>query len=346
MNFAVDKNYLIDAFRKVIETPSPTGYYVKLNPVLEEMAKQLGYTVTRDNKSTTYITIEGQDNSKTVQVGAHADTLGMVVRGVAGNGWIKIRRLGGLNLASVEGETVTVHTRDGKEYSGLAICKSHSVHAFDDAHTLQRNEDTVFILLDEDVKSDKDVRALGIQNGDVISIQPRCQVTANGYVKSRFLDDKGSVACIFAMLKYLKDNNLKPKYKTIVAIPYYEEIGLGGTYIPEGVEEFVSVDIGLVGPDCDGHERAVTIIAKDSGSPYDYELTSRLIRQAKEIDCKHVVDVFYHYSTDANAAMRAGNNIRHAAFGMGIYCSHGMERTHIDGLEATTQLLLAYVLDI
>ena len=346
MAYNIDKKYLLDSFRKIVETPSPTGYYVKLNPVMKQMAEELGYTVTYDKKSTTYITIEGEDNSKTVQVGAHADTLGMVVRGVASNGWIKIRKLGGLNLSSVEGETVTVHTRDGREYTGLVICKSHSVHGFDDAHSLQRTEDTIFVLLDEDVYSEKDVRALGIQNGDVISVDPRCQFTPSGFVKSRFLDDKGSVACIFAMLKYFKENNLKPKYRTIVAIPYYEEVGAGGTFVPAEVEEFVSVDIGLVGPDCEGNEHAATIIAKDSAAPYDYELTSRLIRQAKEIKCNYAIDVFYHYSSDANASVRAGNDLRHAAFGLGVYCSHGMERTHVDALVATTELLIAYMLDV
>ncbi|MBR5250506.1 MAG: peptidase M42, partial [Clostridia bacterium] len=128
MQYNVDKNFILDCFKKVVETPSPTGYYVKLNPVIKQMANELGYDMTFDNKSTAYITIKGQDTSKTVLVGAHADTLGMVVRGVTPNGWLKIRKIGGLNLSSVEGETVIVHTREGKEYSGLVICKSHSVH--------------------------------------------------------------------------------------------------------------------------------------------------------------------------------------------------------------------------
>ena len=42
----------------------------------------------------------------------------------------------------------------------------------------------------------------------------------------------------------------------------------------------------------------------------------------------------------------SGNNLRAAAFGIAVYCSHGMERTHINGLNNTMNLLLAYVLDI
>ena len=115
---------------------------------------------------------------------------------------------------------------------------------------------------------------------------------------------------------------------------------------PEGVSEYVVMDIGLIGPDYDGNEYKVSICAKDASAPYDYELTNRLIGYAEKAGCDYAVDVFYRYGTDGNAAVRAGNNLRAAAFGMAVYCSHGMERTHITGLRNTVNLLLAYVLDI
>ena len=84
----------------------------------------------------------------------------------------------------------------------------------------------------------------------------------------------------------------------------------------------------------------------DALGPYDYDLTTRLVNQAEKVGCEYAVDIFYRYGTDGNAAVRAGNNLRAAAFGMAVYCSHGMERTHVRGLENTTNLLLAYVLDL
>ena len=123
-----------------------------------------------------------------------------------------------------------------------------------------------------------------------------------------------------------------------------EEIGFGGTYIPDGVSEYVAVDIGLIGPDQDGNEYSVSICAKDNSSPYDYELTSRLIDIAERANCDYAVDVFYRYGTDGTAALRAGNNLKAAAFGMAVYCSHGMERTHVEGLKNTMDLLIAYTL--
>ena len=184
MKFNIDREYLIDCFKKIVETPSPVGYYIKIWPVLEQLAKELGHKVTYDNKRTAYINIAGEDPTKTVLVAAHADTLGLIVRSVESNGWLRIRKLGGVCMPSIEGETVTVYTRDGRAYTGLVICKSHSVHVSAEAHNLERNEDTIRVLLDEDVKSAEDVKALGIQNGDVIAIEPRCQYTEKGYLKS------------------------------------------------------------------------------------------------------------------------------------------------------------------
>ena len=346
MKYQVDTNYLLDCFRRLVNTPSPVGYYPLLNPVLEAEAAAFGYEVTYDHRGTPYIILEGQNNSKTVMIGAHVDTIGLMVRRIDSNGMLRVRPLGGVNFCSMEGETVTVHTRDGRSYTGLLTCQSHSVHVFDDARTLERNENTMVVILDENVTTKEQVNALGIFNGDFVSTDPRCQVTPNGYLKSRFIDDKAATACCYTMLKYLKENNLKPKFRTILAFPYSEEIGFGGTFVFPEVTEYVAVDIGLIGPDYDGNEYKVSIAAKDASSPYDFDLTTRLVEYAKKAGCDYAVDVFYRYGTDGTAALRAGNNLRAAAFGMAVYCSHGMERTHITGLENTMNLLLAYTLDI
>ena len=345
MNYTFDKKYFCDTFKRLVEVPSPTGYYVKANPALVKMAEEIGYSVTFDNKNTAYITLDGQDNSKTVLVGAHMDTLGMIVRKIDSDGKIRVRQLGGVSYQSYEGETVTVHTRDGREYTGLFACQSHSVHVFDDARTLEREEKNMIVILDERVSSKEEVEAFGIRHGDIISVEPRCQFTEKGFIKSRYIDDKGAVACCFEVLKFFKENGIKPKYKTIFAFPYYEEIGLGGNYIPEEVSEFVAIDIGLIGPDYDGNEYAVSICAKDNGAVYDYELTTELVNLAEKLGLNYATDIYYRYGTDANQALRAGNNIRAAVFGMAVYCSHGMERTHLDGIENTAKLLAGYLLE-
>jgi putative aminopeptidase FrvX len=328
----------------LIETPSPTGYYVKIKPLLEKLAEELGYTVTYDNKDTAYITVAGKDPSKTVCVSGHADTLGFMVRGINGDGTLRIRALGGINYANVEGENVTVHTRSGKTYSGMLVCAHHSSHAYDDASSMARNENTIHVLLDEQVTSASEVKELGIGHGDYVSIDPRFTLTDSGFVKSRFIDDKASVACFFAALKYMKEQGVKPRCNTVFAITVYEEIGLGGVYVPKEISEYLSVDIAILGPDSDGSEQKVSICAKDATLPYDYDFTNRLISAAERGGCDYAVDLFYRYGSDAGAAIRAGNNLKAGLIGMGVFASHGVERTHIKGIENTAKLLLSYLL--
>ncbi len=337
---------MVGCLKDIVSVPSLTGYFEELNPVLAGYAAQLGCEMTYDNKHTAYISLDGQDNSKTVMIGAHADTLGMMVRSVDANGMLRFRKIGGMNMHSVEGESVVIHTCDGRQYTGLVACQAHSTHVFPGATNVERTEDTMVVILDENVKNREDVRALGIRNGDYISVEPRCQVTENGYIKSRFIDDKAGIACAMTMLKYLVEHGLKPKYKTVLAFPHYEEVGLGGCYIPEGVSEYIAVDIALVGPELDGNEHSVSICAKDASSPYDYALRKRLMGYAEKAECNYAVDLFTVYGSDGQAAVRGGNDICAAVLGMGTYCTHGMERTHIDGMENTVKLLLAYVLDV
>lgn len=341
----IDMSYLLDTMQCLIETPSPVGYYEKMKPLIEKYADQLGYRVTYDNRDTAYITVAGEDTTKTVCVSAHADTLGFMVRGINSNGTLRIRALGGINYSNVEGENVTVYTRNKKAYTGTLICSHHSSHAFDDAATLSRNENTVFVLLDEHVSSSEDVRRLGIRNGDYVVIEPRFTVTPNGFIKSRFIDNKAAMACSFAVLKYMAENDLKPKFNTVFAFSFYEEIGFGGIYVPSEISEYLAVDIAILGPDSDGSEQKVTICAKDAAMPYDYDLTNRLIAAAERCGVDHAVDLYYRYGSDASQAIKGGNNLRTAAIGMGVFSSHGVERTHRDGIENTARLMLSYVLE-
>lgn len=346
MQYEIDDQFLLDCFKTLVHVPSPVSYYDEINPVMEEYGKEFGVKTVTDRKHTIYYELDGEDPGRTVLVGAHLDTLGLMVRHIDEDGHLWVRQLGGLNFSSAEGESVTVHTRDGRKYTGLFVCKSHSAHVFDDCKTLERNENTMYVILDEPASTAGKVRELGIENGDIVSIEPHFEYTKNGYIKSRFIDNKACVAAVLGALKYLKDHGQRPKYRTLLAFPHYEEINHGGAYVPQEVEEFLAIDIALIGPENTGSEQKVSVCCKDAFSPYDRGMTTRLIGQAKKAQCDHAVDVYYRYGTDAGAAVRAGANIYTAAIGMGCYCSHGRERTHIKGVENTARLILAYLLDI
>ncbi|KFX56335.1 aminopeptidase, partial [Clostridium botulinum] len=99
-----------------------------------------------------------------------------------------------------------------------------------------------------------------------------------------------------------------------------------------------------IGDDLSCSEYQVSICAKDSSGPYDYNMTTKLINLVKENNIDYAVDIYPMYGSDVSAALRAGNDIRGALIGPGVHASHGMERTHYKALENTIKLLIAYLI--
>ena len=342
MNF--DINYFKEIAHIIFNIDSPSGYSEKINKLLIEILKELGHEGKLTNKGNVYLRVEGNSNEKTVATSAHVDTLGLMVRSINGDGTLNVTRIGGPQVATLDGEYCRIQTRFGKTYTGTILSSSPSSHVYEDSDK-QRKENNVVVRIDEKISSAKDVKNLGIDNGDYIFIEPKFTITESGFIKSRFIDDKASVCVILTILKYLKDNNLKPAYDTYIYFVNHEEVGHGAATINEEITEFVTVDMGCVGKDLAGNEYAVSIAAKDSGGPYDYELTTRLINMAKDNNINYVVDIFPYYGSDVGAAYRSGRDLKGALIGQGVHASHGMERTHLDGVVNTMKLLCLYLLN-
>ena len=337
----------LDLFKKIatdiFTCDSPTGYTDNVIKVIEGYVKEYGFDYKILNNGALEVFIKGNDSSKLVATSAHADTLGLMVRSIKGNGTLALTTLGGPITATLDGEYCKVYTRDNKVYSGTIISISPATHVFPDANSKSRSVDNLEVRLDEKVKNANDVKNLGINNGDIVCYDPKLTITDNGFLKTRFIDDKASVVILLMLLKYIKENNVTLKYDTKMYFVVYEEVGHGAASVDRNIDEFVTLDMGCVGLDLAGNEYAVSICAKDSGGPYDYELTTRLINMATDNGLNYTVDIFPFYGSDIGAARRAGVDVKGALIGTGVAASHGMERTHIEGIENTLKLIYIYL---
>ena len=323
---------------------SPSGYTAAAAKWVKEAFSALGFDAVITRKGGVLIDLGGKDAEDGLLLEAHADTLGAMVAQVKGDGRLRLTSLGGMNPNNAETENVRVHTRDGKVIEGTCQLCNASVHVNGDYSGAKRSWDSVEIVLDEDVKSAADTRALGIEVGDIVCFDPRTRRTASGYLKSRFLDDKLSVGILLGLAKYLHDNAIVPERRVWVHVTVYEEVGHGGSAsVPVGVTEAISVDMGCVGDGLQCTEKQVSICAKDSGGPYSYEVTTKLIHAAKATGADYAVDVYPYYGSDVEATLRSGVDIRHGLIGAGVYASHGYERSHIDGVHNTLLVLKGYL---
>lgn len=332
---------LLKTLVDIMYIDSPTGYCSKVINYLKEETDKLGFKTFVNNKGN--LIVEVGEGDKALGICAHADTLGLMVRSIKSNGTLAITRLGGPILPTLDGEYCKVYTRDGRVYTGTILSNSPAVHVYDDANTVARDEKHMCVRLDEEVEDDEDVRKLGIANGDIIAYDPKTTITESGFVKSRFLDDKLSVAILMQVLREISKGTIKPSRKLYFLISTYEEVGHGMANIPEDIDELLAVDMGCIGLDLDCTEYDVSICAKDSQGPYDYNVVSDLIELAKKKKLSYAVDIYPHYGSDVGAALSGGNNIKGGLIGAGVAASHGMERTHIEGIENTFKLLKAYI---
>ncbi len=343
----VDMDNLVEWLLGLLRTPSPTGDSAAAISLVEGWVRGLGLQPEHTRKGALVVTLPGRSDARPVALTAHVDTLGAIVQKVKPNGRLAFDRIGGYPYYAVNGEYCVVRTSGGQLHSGTAVLVKSSVHVHrEQVRDKDWQPDEVEIRLDADVTTADAVRALGIEVGDFIAWDPRTTATETGYIKSRHLDDKAGVAVMLGALKALVDSGAVPQQRVTFHISNYEEVGHGAAAgIPADVAELLAVDMGALGEGLQGTEHAVSICVKDSAGPYDLEVRRRLVDLARRYGVPYHLDIYPYYGSDAEAALRAGGDHRIGLFGPGIDASHSYERTHRDALEASTRLLLAYLLD-
>lgn len=340
----VNLQEVVSLIKELVTIPSPSGYTRDAIVYLKSYLQEVGIETTETNKGTLVATIKGKDDTKQRMLTAHVDTLGAIVKEVKKNGRLKIDLIGGFSFHSIEGDYVQIHKMDGTTVSGTVVMHQSSVHVYKEARTAERNQKNMEVRIDESVHTDLDTKELGIQVGDFISFSPRFEQTESGFVKSRHLDDKASVALLLRLLKQLKEENIMPEQTLHVLFSNNEEIGYGGNAsIPQEVVEYVAVDMGAIGDGQQSDEFTASICVKDGSGPYHYGLRKHFVQLCEENEIPFKLDIYPFYASDASAAIKAGHDLVHGLIGPGIEGSHSMERTHLSSLEATYRLLQAYV---
>ncbi len=342
----VDTDHLVTSLVELLNIPSPTGFTEK---AMAHLADRLGaypnLSVRHTPKGVLVATWPGTGNGPPRALTAHVDTLGAMVKEIKSSGRLKLTRLGGYAWTAVEGEGCTVFTSGGETLRGSILLENPSAHVNAKVATMERSEDTLEVRLDARTASQSDTEALGIQVGDYVAFDPRVE-QVNGFVRSRHLDDKACVACLLAAIRALDQAGLQPVADTVFHFSNYEEVGHGAaTGIPETATELVTVDMAAIGPGQTSDEYHATLCVKDGRGPYHHGLSQRLRKLADRYEISYKVDIYPYYGSDGEAYWRAGGDVAVALIGPGVDASHSYERTHLDALKATTQWILAYLLE-
>ena len=344
---AIDQEFFIDFLVKLLNIASPTGFAEPAVAFVEKELSQFNQLeLTRTRKGALVAKWEAESDLTPIALTAHVDTLGAVVKEIKPNGRLKLSRIGGIQWPSVETEGVWVFTSSGEKLRGSVLIDTASghVHGAEGGKT-PRDDDHMEVRLDVRTTSENETRQLGINIGDCVAFDPRVEVT-NGFIRSRFLDDKACVANIVAAIQSIAEAGQNPARTVYFHISNYEEVGHGAAAgIPPEVAELVTVDMAVVGAGQESDEFNATLCIKDSGGVYHEGLNKKLRALAEKYGIPYKTDVYPFYGSDGEAFWRAGGDVALALIGPGIDASHNYERAHMDGLNATTNWIMAYLLE-
>jgi len=342
----IDETYFTTFLVDLLNIASPTGFAEPaINFVEKELSKYKQLELSRTRKGALLAKWKVENNKAPVALTAHVDTLGAVVKEIKPNGRLKLSRIGGVQWPTVETEGVWIITTGGERIRGSVLIDTASGHIYSGAGgDTPRNDARMEVRLDARTTSERETRALGISVGDCVAFDPRVEVT-NGFIRSRFLDDKACVANLTAAIKSMAEAGQSPARSAYFLISNYEEVGHGAAAgIPSEVAELISVDMAVVGEGQESDEFHATLCIKDSGGPYHEGLNKKLRALAEKNNIPYKTDVYPFYGSDGEAFWRAGGDVALALIGPGIDASHNYERAHMDGLNATTNWIMAYLL--
>jgi peptidase M42 family hydrolase len=331
---------------QLLQTPSPSGRTDHVMQLVGEEMAALGMPTTLTRRGVLLGELAGEQPGADRAVVVHADTIGLMVKRCKENGRLEVVPVGTHSARFAEGARVTIFPDDlDRVYTGTVLPLLASGHRYGDAVDTQGvGWDHVEVRVDEPVVDQAGLAALGINVGDFVAFDVHPVITPAGYVNSRHLDDKAGIAAVLGAFKALVDHDVRLPVSAHLLVTIAEEVGLGASSgLDADMAEMLSIDTAVVAPGQTSTEHTVNIALQDSSGPFDYHLSRRLLRLCREHEIPHRRDVYGFYRSDAASALEAGAETRAALIGFGIDASHGYERTHLDGIRHTAELVSLYL---
>lgn len=202
---------------KLASITAVSGNEDKLVTFSKEYMEKYADEVYVDDMGNVVATLKGTDeNAPKISVNGHMDELGMIVRRIEENGFLRVERVGGIDITAVVSREVRVKTDSGI-VEGVMGTRSH--------HVLKAGEqppvpDWVDLYVDVGADSPKEVQKLGIKVGDMIGYAPNFKLLNNKLVASKSMDNRIG---LFVVLEALAVFSKKRPKATIYFIASVQE---------------------------------------------------------------------------------------------------------------------------
>lgn len=161
-------------------------------------------------------------NGPTIMLAAHMDEIGLMVKMIDENGFIRFAKFGGWFDPTLLNQRVILHGARGDVY-GVIGSKPPHVMTPEDAKSPVKSKD---LFIDVGARNAEEVKELGIEVGTFVTSDRKFVKLANGRVTGKCFDNRAGVVLMIEVMRRLKGKDIKA---TVCAVgTVQEEVGLKG----------------------------------------------------------------------------------------------------------------------
>lgn len=208
----------MDLMRELSLAPGISGFEEEIANILERELKDVADDIEIDNMGNFIATKKGSKKAPSIMLAAHMDEIGLMVKFIDDNGFIKFSTIGGINDQMLMNQIVTVHTKNG-EITGVIGSKP--------PHAMTAEERTKIVKADDmfiDIGAiDKEDAEKIVEIGDPITFNSEFVEYPSGLIMGKALDNR--VGC-YVMCEVMKRIDTKATVYAVGTVQ--EEVGLKG----------------------------------------------------------------------------------------------------------------------
>lgn len=213
----------LNFLRTLVNTPSPTGHEVRGQRVWLDYVKRFADETFSDAYGNC-VAVLNKGGSPRLMLAAHADEIAMAVNYISDDGFIYVRKMGGIDAAITKAQRVTIHTREGAVKGVVGNVAPHLTRGDDDKPKVPKMHD---LFIDIGVSSRKDAEKL-VRIGDPITLVDEFDLLRNDLAVARAFDNRIGTFAVAEALRLLNESKKKLAAEVCVVSNVQEEVGLLG----------------------------------------------------------------------------------------------------------------------
>jgi len=211
------------AFLKtLVNTPSPTGYETRGQRVWLDYVAPFAEETFSDAYGNC-VAVLNRGGSPRLMLAAHADEIAMAVSYINDQGFIYVRKLGGVDAAITKAQRVIIHSRGGPVKGVVGNLAPHLMKEEKDPKPPRMHD----LFIDIGVASRKEAAKL-VRIGDPITLDDEFELLRNDLAVARAFDNRVGTFAVAETLRLLRESPGRLRAEVCAVSNVQEEVGLLG----------------------------------------------------------------------------------------------------------------------